>query len=140
VRGGPGAFSFACTAGAQGKCLRFGYLPWASAPNGESMAPHHAACVRMVRADYCGDGTPHTGVPIQMFDRAGVHGRPSAGYGAFEAVWSPRGAVCVARARRPEFPLADVVRQCPRLARVPPAACTEAAIDTLPGALLGNRS
>jgi hypothetical protein len=142
VRGGPGAFSFACTAGAQGKCVGFGYLPWASARDGGSMAPHHAACVRMVRADYCGDGTPHTvpGITIQTFDRAGVHERPSAGYGAFEAVWGPGGAVCLARARRPEFPLAEILRQCPRLARVPPAACTEAAIDTLPGALLGNRS
>ncbi len=142
VGGAAGAFSLACTAGARGKCVRFGYLPWARAPNGESLAPHHAACVRMVRADYCGDGTPHTvpGVAIQMFDRAGVHALPATAFGAFEAVWGPDGAVCLARARRPEFPLADILRQCPRLARVPPAACTEAAIDTLPGALLGNRS
>jgi hypothetical protein len=142
VSGAPGDFSLACTAGARGKCVRFGYLPWASAPNGESMAGHHAACVRMVRADYCGDGTPHTvpGVTIQIFDRAGVHGLSDAAFGAFEAVWGPDGAACLARTRRPEFPLADILRQCPRLARVLPAACTEAAIDTLPGALLGNRS
>ena len=142
VGGAAGEFSFACAAGAQGKCVRFGYLPWARAPNVESMAPHHAACVRMVRADYCGDGTPHTvpGVTIQMFDRAGVHGHPDPAHGAFEAVWGPDGAVCLARARRPEFPLADILRQCPRLARVPPAACTEGAIDTMPGVLLGNRS
>ena len=142
VRGRPGEFSFACTAGAQGKCVRFGYLPWASAPNGDSLAPYHAACVRMVRADYCGDGVPRTvpGVTIQMFDRAGVHQPPDAGYGAFEALWGADGAVCLARARGPEFPLEEIPRACPRLTAVPPAACTEGAIDTLPGALLGNRS
>jgi hypothetical protein len=142
VGGGLGAFSFACTAGAQAKCVRFGYLPWATTSAGDSMAPHHAACVRMVRADYCGDGTPHTvpGVAIQMFDRAGVHDRPTTGYGTFEALWGPEGAVCVARARHPAFPLADILRHCPRLAEMTPEACTEAAIDTLPHALLGNRS
>lgn len=142
VRAPPGAFSFACTAGAQAKCVQFGYPPWATGPDGASLAPYHAACVRMVRADYCGDGTPHTvpGVAIQMFDRAGVHARPSSPYGTFEALWGPEGAVCLARARRPEFPLASILRRCPRLAEVPPAACTASAIDSVPGALLGNRS
>ena len=88
------------------------------------MAPYHAACVRMVRADYCGNGSPHTvpGVTIQMYDRAGVHAAPDTEYGAFEAVWGPEGAVCLARARRPEFPVAAILRQCPRLAAVPAAA------------------
>jgi hypothetical protein len=142
VRGAPGEFSFACTAGAQGKCVRFGYAPWASAPDGKSLAPYHAACVRMVRADYCGDGTPHTvpGVAIEMFDSAGVHARRETGHLAFEALWGPDGAVCLARTRRPEFPLADTLRQCPRLAEVTPVDCTAPALDTLPGALLGNRS
>ena len=142
VHGAEGKFSFACTAGAQAKCVRFGYPPWASAPDGSSMAPYHAACVRMVRADYCGDGTPHTvpGVAIQMFDRAGVNGSPEPAYGAFEALWGTDGAVCVARSRRPEFPLADILRQCPRLAALPVAACREGGLERLPGALLGNRS
>ena len=142
VRGAPGQFSFACTAGAQGKCVRFGYPPWASAPDGQSLAPYHAACVRMVRADYCGDGVPHTvpGVAIEMFDSAGVHARRDPGYGAFEALWAPHGAVCLARARRPEFPFAEILRQCPRLTDMPPADCAAAALGTVPGALLGNRS
>ncbi len=137
-----GTFSFACTAGARAKCVLFGYPPWASAPNGGSMAPYHAACVRMVRADYCGDGTPHTvpGITIEMFDRAGVHARPEHGYGAFEALWGTDGALCLTRSRRPEFPLEDILRRCPRLAALPASACREADIDRLPGALLGNRS
>ena len=142
VPGGEGRFSFACTAGAQAKCVLFGYPPWASAPNGESMARYHAACVRMVRADYCGDGTPHTvpGVTIEMFDLAGVHARQEESYGAFEALWGTDGAVCLARSRRPEFPLADILRQCPRLNAGPATSCREDDLDRLPGALLGNRS
>jgi ADYC domain len=77
-------FTFACTAGARGKCLRLGYLPWATTPAGESVAPYHAACTRMMRADYCGDGTPRTvmGTQVQVFDRAGILPRGSASYGA----------------------------------------------------------
>lgn len=142
VRGAPGRVDFACTAGARGKCTRFGYLPWATGADGRSLAPHHAACVRMVRADYCGDGTPHTvpGVTIQMIDRAGVHPSPERRYGAFEAVWGVDGALCLARPRRPEFPLGPILERCPRLAEVPAERCDEAGLDTLPGALLANRS
>jgi hypothetical protein len=140
VHGAPGEFTFACTAGARGKCLRLGYLPWAATPAGESMAPYHAACTRMMRADYCGDGTPHTviGTPVQLFDRAGIIPQIGRDFGSFEAAWGPDGAVCIARARRPEFPLEQVLRACPRLVARRP--CTEDAIWTLPGALLGNRS
>jgi hypothetical protein len=124
-------FTFACTAGARGKCLRLGYLPWDRTAAGESMAPYHAACTRMMRADYCGDGTPHTvtGTRVQVFDRAGILPRIVPGFGSFEAAWGPDGAVCVAHARVPAFPLEDVLRACPRLAARAP--CT---------ALLGNRS
>lgn len=133
-------FSFACTAGARGKCLRLGYLPWATTPSGESMAPYHTACTRMMRADYCGDGTPRTvpGRQVQVFDRAGVLPRTKAAYGSFEAAWGPHGAVCIAHPRVPAFPLEDVLRACPRLAGAEP--CTEDVIWTQPGALLGNRS
>ncbi|MGH6921704.1 MAG: ADYC domain-containing protein [Geminicoccaceae bacterium] len=133
-------FTFACTAGARGKCLRLGYLPWHQTEEGESMAPYHAACTRMMRADYCGDGTPHTvmGTQVEVFDRAGIMPHTGSDFGSFEAAWGPDGALCVARARRSEFPLEQVLRACPRLAASGP--CTEDAIWTLPGVLLGNRS
>ena len=122
--------------------MRFGCPPWARAPDRGSLAPYHAACVRMVGADYCGDDTPHTvpGVAIELFDAAGVHTRRDPDYGAFEGLWAPDGAVCLARSRRPQFPLAGILRQCPRLAQISPADCTAAALDIMPGALLGNRS
>src|SRR6266568_5667635 len=33
----PGIFQLICTSGAQGKCVRFGYHPWQTAPNGRPM-------------------------------------------------------------------------------------------------------
>src|SRR6202162_534078 len=38
-----------------GKCVRYGYHPWEQAPDGRPMRDYYDACVRMVRADYCGD-------------------------------------------------------------------------------------
>ena len=63
-----------CTAGAEGKCVRFGYKPWRQAADGSSLMPYYQTCVRMVRADYCGDGVGHTrdGTPINPFDHIGV--------------------------------------------------------------------
>ena len=68
------------------------------------MVDLHAACVRMVRADYCGDGTPHTrnGTKINFWDNSGVLADDPWPGMRFEAAWSPQGAVCVARTRLPE--------------------------------------
>ena len=81
----PGQFTFACTSGAHVKCLRFGYRPWGTTPEGENLGPYHQACTRMIRADYCGQGTPYTvaGKTVQVFDRAGLRPRPASNYGRF---------------------------------------------------------
>lgn len=57
---------------------------------------HLAACVRAFRADYCGDGTPHTvsGVLIDIFDDSGTQHRASV-QSDVEAEWTMHGAVCV---------------------------------------------
>jgi ADYC domain-containing protein len=39
--------------------VRFGYKPWREAA-GKPRWDYHQACVRMVRADYAGDGIGHT--------------------------------------------------------------------------------
>lgn len=142
IPGAPGTFTLACTAGARGKCIRYGYPPWLKMPNGTDLAPYHAACVRMMRADYCGDGTPHTvpGLQVQMIDTAGVNTGRGVLYGEFEAVWGTEGALCIAKARHPRFPLQDVLAACPRLQANTGDSCTPAALETLPGALLANRS
>ena len=48
-------FTLTCSDGAQGKCVRFGYKPWKTRPDGVALATFHAACIKAVRADYCGD-------------------------------------------------------------------------------------
>jgi hypothetical protein len=98
-----GAVTFACTSGAIGKCVRFGYKPWKTV-DGRSLADYHAACVRMIRADYCGDGRPHTknGTWIDLYDTLGIQTRvPDAQTPRvwLEAGWSPQGATYINQPR-----------------------------------------
>jgi hypothetical protein len=55
-----GKFSVSCTSGAIGKCVRAGYKPWVRANDGRLMWDYHQACVRAIRADYCGNGVSYT--------------------------------------------------------------------------------
>ncbi len=135
---------FSCTSGAAGKCVRIGYRPWASAPDGRSLRPYHEACVRMLRADYCGDGTPHTraGTPVAWIDRAGLigewRGRARSEL-RVEAVWGADGAVCVDRVRHEDLSSRDsLMARCPRLAERAP--CDEQLLHRHEDALLINRS
>ncbi len=100
----PGKLLITCTGGAEGKCVRFGYKPWGHTPDGVSLAPYYQACVRMVRADYCGDGIGHTrnGTPIDLFDRIGIQRDEIAEGMTLEAAWGPEGAVCVRHTRLPD--------------------------------------
>jgi hypothetical protein len=83
--------TFACPGGALYKCVEWGYKPWRSV-NGTSLAPYHQTCTRVVRADFCGDGTPHTqdGQVINIYDREGVQTDTRAWLG--EASWDEAGA------------------------------------------------
>jgi hypothetical protein len=97
----PAAFTFACKGlGAIAKCaFPIGYKPWKTV-NGASLAPYHQACVRMLRADYCGDGTPWTqnGRRIDLYDGIGVQ-KMSRPLWFFEAEWAEGGAVCLSKER-----------------------------------------
>lgn len=96
-----GRVSFACTSGAIGKCLLFGYRP------GRDQRLHDA-CVRMIRADYGGDDTSYTreGVHIAFCDTRGVH--PCRHVPArIEAAWTDIGASCVEHTRVPELASLD---------------------------------
>jgi hypothetical protein len=141
---GPGVFNVTCSSGAVGKCVRFGYKPWATGPDGTPLWAHHQACVRMMRADYCGDGTSFTrdGTLIDLYDRLGIQ-RDEPGPGMrFEAGWGADGATCVARVRIPEnATLEGLARRCPgRLAGRVGAVCTEEEARRSPATLLLNRS
>lgn len=138
-----GAVSLTCSSGAIAKCIRYGYKPWGLGHNGENLAPYFAACVRMIRADYAGDGSPHTkpGTFIKFHDAAvrwQQEAAPSADY-VFEAGWSPDGAVCVAHVRWPEYGTREtILASSPDLARRS-VVCTEASAKA-GGALIFSAS
>jgi hypothetical protein len=92
----PNAFTFACRDFVLAKCIEdLGYFPW-------RVPDLHEACVRMLRADFCGDGMSWTmeGVEIQIYDRKQVN-REEYGEGVdperwgVEAEWGTGGALCM---------------------------------------------
>jgi hypothetical protein len=133
-------FMITCTSGAIGKCIRIGYKPWADR-EGESLWDYHQACVRMLRADYGGDGTGHSrdGTVVDIIDRLGIQPpepEPAARAYEFEAAWGPDGAVCVRRTRIPELlSIDELAEHYPHLAGKIGPNCSEA-VD----ALIWNRS
>jgi hypothetical protein len=104
------AFVFACyEVGALAKCIvNDEYKPWKTSTahdlqgNALTVSREDAfeACVRMIRADYCGDGQPHTqnGTAIDVSDGIGLES-PEIGTYGFEAEWTPSGASCIAQTR-----------------------------------------
>ena len=84
----------ACTSGAIGKAVLWDYMPWDI-----SMAEFEAV-VRVVRADYCGDGQSWTtlGSPLQLKDVWGVNNFANAS-ASNEALWGLSGALCVDQPR-----------------------------------------
>ena len=126
-------FEIACTSGAFGKCLLFGYHPWKTG-TGVPMERLYQSCIRMVRADYCGDGRSWTrnGMSIDIFDRFGVQKADNPTNMTLEAAWSPEGAVCIHHARVPSVgTLGAVLAACPRLAAHAGAQCDENAAADL---------
>jgi hypothetical protein len=106
----PGALTLSCDAksntpavqqfeesdGAITKCVRTFHL------DPQALSDAFQACVRMVRADYCGDGMPHTflGTEVGVSTPHDPMTVPECTqHGCFEASWSKNGAVCVARTR-----------------------------------------
>lgn len=95
---------------AVGKCYReWRYRPLDAGDPARSkpMSELHAACVRMVRADYCGDGKSATqpDTLIDVWDTANVNTKDPdmpPGHG-FEAAWTSKGAVCLAHRRWPKL-------------------------------------
>jgi hypothetical protein len=104
-------FTLACTdKGAIAKCVeRLEYKPWLSVKevdhrdaswHWQSLEPYHEACVRMLRADYCGDGLSHTmdGTQIDAWDNTNTQQQTAEAW-SFEAEWGPSGAVCISETR-----------------------------------------
>ncbi|MDY7231422.1 ADYC domain-containing protein [Hyalangium rubrum] len=136
-------FTLTCTSGAEGKCVRFGYKPWKKTAQGVDLWDYHQACVRLVRADYCGDGqaTTRAGTLIDIYDSIGIQkSEPKKGM-RFEAAWSPQGALCVNHPRVPENVRLEALRSCPRLAKAALGeGCREEHFTGKKEALLFNKS
>jgi hypothetical protein len=100
-------FTFACPKiGAIGKCVEAGFEPWGFDSVGNALDTEHEACVRMMRADYCGNGTPHTvdGTLINAYDALGVQDDTETW--PLEAEWDADGARCVTQHYRAASPVA----------------------------------
>lgn len=140
----PAKLSITCSSGAQGKCLRFGYRYWMSGPDGQSLLPQFQACLRMVRADYCGDGKSWTenGTGIDVYDDVAIQFPEKKNPMPFEAGWSPDGAVCIHHQRiANKLAPAALRQQCPRLAAAPIGdQCSETWARAHGKAVLYNRS
>lgn len=142
LAGGPDGVELSCTAGAIAKCVRFGYRRWQEAAGGASLAPLHAACVRMVRGDYGGSGEAWTrdGTRIDLYDDVGVQRPDNEPEDSFEAGWSPAGAVCVHHVRVADrTSLKALEARYPALRGRTGAVCTEE-FARAHGAIVFNRS
>lgn len=111
-------FTVACRGFAIPKCVEMGFKPWTG------HTQDLAACVRALRADYCGDGTPYTvdGTIINLYDRGGVLSDGQAW--TPEAEWTPDGAACVSSAAHTRFSqVAHVTPWCFPAALKPKNSC-----------------
>ncbi|MBM1646208.1 hypothetical protein JQV27_15940 [Sulfitobacter mediterraneus] len=110
----PEGLTMACTNGPIGKCVTWGYLPWDA-----ELRDFHQACIRMVRADYCGTGhgTTRDGTPIDVWDRKGINTSSDVQDMLHEADWDADGAITIYRTRF-QAGLDYVLKNCPdRLAQ-----------------------
>ena len=152
----PSTFTFACEGYALAKCVEMGYAPWLTvteckAPGDcadRSLASFHQACTRMLRADYCGDGTPTTrdGTKVDLWDHFGIQGDDQPAWN-LEAEWSAAGSVCVDRTRWATSPDGSDVEayiqdHCPERWQAPGCGGDASTFFTPPGfdAPLASRS
>ena len=89
--------TFACRGKTIAKCVELGYKPWLGRED------HLASCVRLLRSDFCGDGTAYTvdGNQVNLYDALGIQTDTMAW--TVEAEWTPDGARCISAARYTRF-------------------------------------
>ncbi|MFY0532351.1 ADYC domain-containing protein [Nannocystis pusilla] len=96
----------ACTSGAVGKAVQWGYKPW------ERPIDEFEVATRMVRADYCFDGTSYTqtGTHLQIKDKYQINTFLRSD-DPTEAVWSKSGVRCINTPQRHLHRVAGGVRR-----------------------------
>jgi hypothetical protein len=82
-------FTFACRAKTIAKCVELGYKTY------KGYTDQLMSCVRLLRGDFCGTGTPGTvdGTTLNLYDNVGVQADTERW--APEAEWTPSGARCI---------------------------------------------
>jgi len=114
----PGRISVVCLGTAAARCVALGYRPWGIAANGADLWDYHQACVRALRADYCGSGQSHGDQQhgLALYDRLGIQPLRAADGMSFEAAWDAHGASCVNHMRAPaRMTLKDLRTECANL-------------------------
>lgn len=84
-------FSWACRGKTIAKCVELGYKTW------KGRTSQLTSCVRMLRADYCGNGTPYTvdGQLLNVYDNVGI--QADTMNWDKEAEWTTNGARCISK-------------------------------------------
>lgn len=113
----PAVVTFACRTSSIAKCVELlGYKPWRKPQPAHGRAVSldalHQACVRALRADYCGNGDSLTqpGVQVNVYDVIKL--RRDVASWTSEAAWTPAGAACVHSTRLERNP-ADATQSLP---------------------------
>jgi hypothetical protein len=97
-------FTLACRAKTIAKCVELGYKTW------KGNTSQLTSCVRLLRGDYCGDGTPGTvtGTAVNLYDNVGIQADTVAW--VIDAEWTPNGARCVSTKGEARFELPGVAQ------------------------------
>jgi hypothetical protein len=104
--GDPGWFNIACVGTALAKMHFLRHTTAGSGSSGSPSNPQRQAMLKLLSADYCGDGTVYArnGTPLFFRDQEGRFD-PTRWYdkdrvGEFEAIWTADGALCLDDPRR----------------------------------------
>jgi ADYC domain/Pentapeptide repeats (8 copies) len=111
-------FTLACRGTSVAKCVELGYKPF------KGRDAHLASCVRLLRGDYCGNGTPYTvtGTLLNLYDTIGLQSDNEAW--PAEAEWTPTGARCINTNRAQRYEL--VLKKDPTCLRTKTTTCGNA--------------
>lgn len=105
--------SITCSSGVIAKCITWGYSPYADHAKAAAL---FNTCLRMARADYCGNGKGYTknGMSINIYDNYGIQVSDNDKELAFEAAWNENGAMCVHHSRVQEnIDIEGLIKACP---------------------------
>jgi len=115
LAGQPRWFTLACAGSAAAKMKLLGYGPQSSA----TTPAQRQATLKMITADYCGDGESHTenGTALYWANQDGSVAPPGgAALGEVEAVWTEHGALCLEATRLAGVAVGCALPACSALA------------------------